>query len=512
MQTRTPRAFVAAAALALFASACTDTPTSAPSARAQGERPSLSTARSGPALVSNAVKYRDNGGKPASGRTGNAVLYALALLDREGTTTMSPTARHATDWWVNPYISRAQIAVSDADGKRRFTRNLNGFDDSPWGSPDRFPNELQFQGLARGDQIQVQANVRGLGGEGTEVVTVTERVKRLPELRVEVAAPAEVETSAPVNILAVVSETNGDMGTYATCELYVAGQLTDIAQGAWVDAGDAVTCAMGWSFTDPGTYPVEVRVSSNLREWDPENNAAGATIQVHGESPAFYTSASFDQTTRVDSSLHYQSWRNGASGLAGEQRNEEVTSSSFQVASMYAYMPAHLLGTLDVRASMSTGARMVTSFGFTLSGYGLEPACVGEYDGRAILNFCTYTHEGGHTYVNYSWAAGTVTYHSLWYSRMWDQQTGTDQSVYHWNHGYGWDDRLVPLGDDWRFEVKVGTQGTEHVAAHTLRLERQPSSEFVEPYTCATYDEPFWDYSTTVCNGSSSRMESILGF
>ncbi len=513
MQTRTPRTLAAAAALALFAGACTDAPTAA-EAPSPG-RAGYTTSSTGAVLIPNSVKYRDKGGKPASGRSGNAVVQALALLDKEGTTTMSVTARHATDWWLDPYISRAQVKVSDAEGKHRFTRNFNGFDGAPpsWGGTlDRFPNDLQFQGLGRGDQIQVQANVHGADEQRTDVVTVTERVKRLPDLRVEMSAPGQVETGSPVNILAVVSETNGDMGTYATCELYVGGQLTDIAQGAWVDAGDAVTCAMAWSFSNPGTYSLEVRVSSAVREWDPGNNDAVATIQVNGESPAFYTSAIFEQTTQVDSSLQNQSWRDGSSGLAGESRTEEVSSSSHQLASMYAYMPAHLLGPLDVQTSMSTGSRTVTSFGFTLSGYGLEPACVAEYDGRAMLDFCTYTYQGGRTYVNYSLSAGAVTYHSRWYSRMYDQLTGTDVSVYHSNYEYGWDDGLVPLGDDWRFEVIVGTQGGDHVAAHTLRLERQPSSEVVKPYTCTTYDQTFWDYTSTICLGSSFRRESILGF
>jgi hypothetical protein len=84
--------------------------------------------------------------------------------------------------------------------------------------------------------------------------------------------------------------------------------------------------------------------------------------------------------------------------------------------------------------------------------------------------------------------------------------------VYHSNYQYGWDDGLVPLGNDWRFEVIIGTQGGDHVAAHTLRLEHQPASEVVEPYTCTTYDEQFWDYTSTICMGSSFRTESVLGF
>lgn len=505
MHTRMPRTLTAAAALALFASACTDTPTAAP-------RDPARVAPARPSLVSTTVKYRDNGGKPATGRSGNAVVNALALLDKEGTTTLSVTTWHATEWWRHGTISRAQIKASSPDGKHKFTRNLNGFGQEGAGMEapaSSFPSELRFQGLGRGDQLQVQANVEGFDGQRTDVVTVTESVKRLPDLRVEMTAPAEVQTGTAVNFVAVVSESNGDMGAYAVCDLYVAGQFADQAQGVWIDAGDAVSCAMTWSFAAPGTFPVEVRVSTNSHEWDTENNAASATIQVHGEAPRFVTSASFTQATAVDSVLQEQSWRDGQSGLAGESVYEEVNARSHQYGNLYAYMPMHIPGSLDVHASMSTGGRVVTSTAITQT----RTLCTSEYDGRAMLDMCTWGLDGqGFTYVNYSYFAGTVTYHSRNYSRMWDQATGQDLSVYHWNQGYGWDDGPVPLGDDWSFEVRVNAPSGEHVAARTLRLERQAPQEYVEPYTCTTYQDSYWDYISTVCRGFSYRAQFIYGF
>jgi hypothetical protein len=344
------------------------------------------------------------------------------------------------------------------------------------------------------------------------VVTVTETVKRLPDLRVQMSAPAEVETGTPVNILAVVSEANGDMGVYAECELHVAGRLVDRAEGVWIDAGDAVTCAMSWSFAAPGSYPMEVRVGTGQREWDGGNNADSTTIQVNGESPRFYTSAAFEQTARVDSSLHYQTWRDGASMLAGENRREVVNAQTVQHGSMYAFMPAQLPGSVDVRASMTSGGSVVTSTAFTQASNGLESVCVFEFDGRAMLDFCTFTHNGeGVTSVNYAWSAGSVTYHSREFSRMWDQLTSKEVGVYHWNYEYGWDDGLAPLGDDWRFDVTINSMAGEHIAAHTLRLKPQPPVELVQPYKCNTFDQPWWNYTMTVCTGSSSRSASILG-
>jgi hypothetical protein len=512
MNIRTPRALAAAAALALFASACTDTPTEAPSAATAAS--AIPAPGSRPALVSTGVKYRDRGGKPATGRSGNAVVNVLAMLDKEGTTTLSVTTRHATEWWRIGYITRAQVKASTPDGKHRFTRNMNGYaevEPYTW-PPDRFTGELFFKGLGRGDQVQVQANVGGYEGERTDIVTVTETVKRLPELRVEVAAPPEVRTGTPVNVVAVVSEINGDMGAYAECELYVAGRLSDRAQGVWVDAGDAVTCMMNWSFASPGTFPVEVRVNTNNLEWDRGNNADSVTIRAEGDAPRFQTSASFSQSIQVDSILRVQSWRDGRAGLAGEFIYQEVNDRSHQYGSMYAFMPMQLPGALDVRASMSTGGRVVSSFGLSLPN-GLD--CVYEYNGRGTMDLCTWMHDGvGHTHVNFSFSAGSVTYHSSNYSRMWDQLTGETESVYHWNNGYSYDygGGLVPLGGDWSFEVKLTSPTSgEHVAAHTLRLEPQPLQETVQPYACNVIEEPWWDYTTTLCNSSSSRAWFITG-
>ncbi len=343
MKTRTPRALAAAAAtLALALGACTDVPTAAPTARAPGTRASLTT--SGPTLIPNTVKYRDTGGKPAKGRSGSAELNAFALLDRDGVATLSLSAHHVTEPWRYGSITNAHIKALAPDGQHKFTRNLVGSGAS-YGGRGPIPGELQIKGLGRGDQLQVQASVAGIDPHRVDVVTVTESVKRLPDLRVELSAPAEVESGTPVNILAVVSEANGDMGASVWCELYVGGYFADFVPGAWVDAGDAVTCAMTYSFATPGTYPLEVRVSTpGLREWDTGNNTDTATIQVNGESPRFYTSASFWQSIAVNTTITYQSWIDHAAGTAREYSSERAETSTRQSATLYGHMPIQVDG------------------------------------------------------------------------------------------------------------------------------------------------------------------------
>lgn len=506
MQTRTPRAHAVAAALALALSACTDTPTTAPSARPPGERPSFSTSSSGAALVSNAVKYRDEGGKPARGRSGSAELVALARLDREGVTRLSFYAQHAEYGWAGT-ITKAQLKASAPDGKHRLTRNLTE-PDPAYGPDAGIRGYLEMRGLGQGDGIQLQANVVGLDPHRVDVVTVTERVKRLADLTVQLMAPPEAMTGTPVNILAAVREANGDLGTYAVCELLVGGQVVDWGEPAWVDAGDVVTCAMTWTPQVAGTYPVEIRVvaSSNDPEWDTGNNTDTATIQVHGDGPGFTTAASFHQTTDVANWVRYDSWRNGPYNY--EYREETADSSMQQSASFWGTMPARLTGSFDVRAAMSTGGRLADQIEWTHVADDQEGYwCTLQWSSRGMFRMCA----GGSlaypwTEFAYSLTAGAVTYHSQGFSRTWDDLSGTE-SVYHWNYGYAYDDGIQPA-DDWTFNVQLGT----HVLHRSLQLVRSAPWTFTYPYSCSTWEAPEWEYSSSNCSGSTHSGQAISAF
>jgi hypothetical protein len=507
MQTRTPRALVAAAALALFAGACTDTPTTTPSARAPGGPPSFSTSASGPALVSNAVKYRDQGGKPARGRSGSAELVALARLDREGVTRLSFGAQHAEHGWSGT-MTRAQLKASSPDGQHKFTRNLTEPDPAYGSGPHAgIRGYLEMQGLGAGDRIQVQANVTGLDPHRVDVVSVTERVKRIPDLTVGMTAPGEAMTGTPVTILAAVREANGDLGTHAVCELLVAGAVVDWGAPAWVDAGDVVTCAMSWTPTVAGTYPVEVRVATSYdAEWDTGNNSDAGTIQVHGDGPGFTTVASFYQATQVDSSVRYERWRSGP--YNGEFRDERADARTDQSASYWGYTQARMTGTIDVRATMSTGGVMADELEFSHVAEDQESYwCTFQWSFRSMFRLCA---GGGLAYpwteFAYSLTAGSVTYHSQGFSRTWDDLSGTE-SVYHWNTGYGYDD-AIPLADDWTFDVRMN----EHVLQRSLPLVRSDPWTFSYPWYCNTWEEPEWEYSSYDCSGSTHAGYQVTGY
>ena len=504
MHTRTPRGLVAAAALALLAGACTDTPTAAPSGRAPGRVPFLSS--TGPALVSNAVRYRDDGGQPATGRSGNAVVEALALLDREGTTTIRLSARHATEGYVGGAIERVQVKAFAPDGTPSFTRSL-ALDAGEHA-------QVQLQGLARGDSLQVQANVSGIDPHRVDVVTGTERVKRLPNLHVEFSAVPEAQAGTPVNLLAVVSELNGDVGAATSCELWAGGQLADAAHGVWVDAGDAVTCAFTYTFETAGTYPLEVRASPyGVPDWDPSDNRDTATLVVNGDPPPFYTQAFFEQTSIIDSTAVLDTWTDGLAGLASEYRSSTALSIVNQSAQMFGTMNAAIGGPATIRVSMSSGGLGVHAAEWAYPTDDPLAACMDRVDGRAMLFLCSSGGPGwGSTSFTYAWVAGTVTYHSQGYSRLWDALTGADHYVYHWNDASGAGEPTALAGDDWTIDVRVVTPAGEHVGAQTLQLSRSAPWESVFPYTCQSFDFPEWSYSRTYCSGSMSRMEHVSGF
>jgi hypothetical protein len=498
-----PRAFVAAAALALFASACTDTPTVAPAARAPGERASLSASASGPTLIPNSVKYRDTGGKPAKGRSGSAELEAMAVLDREGVTTVNYFTRHATEWWREGTLSRLQLKASAPDGQPKFTRNLDDTDLSSWGPVGS--GRLQVRGLSGGDQLRLQANVTGLDPHRTDVVTVTETVKRLPDLTVRMTAPAQAETNTFVNILAVAQERNGDMGTWATCELYVGSKRADYVWSVWVDAGDAVTCALTVRFGMPGTYPLEARVRVSGREWDTSNNTDRATIQVHGDSPRYYATAEFEEATQLYKSVYSDSWQNLADGSGSEYRGELSGESRDRTAYFSAYTPAQLMGPVDVQMSMSTGGRVVDSMRWSSPGPNQQHWCESNSEGPAMLWVCTWGGIAGFTQVTYSLMTGSATYHSVEYMRAWDGLGGTDL-VYHRNDSYTYGD-TVTVGDDWTFNLRLN----EHDISRTVPLTRSGPFGYSEG-GCDTWEDLELGYINTHCGEYSYSVTFLSGY
>jgi hypothetical protein len=221
----------------------------------------------------NAVRYRDAGHRPVTGRSGGAVVTARALLGRDGLTALEVVAGEP-DATPSGVLRKVQVKVFAADGALRGTRNHVGLDAAD--------TVLTIGGLARETPLQVQANVQVAGVARTGVVTVREVVKLRPDLAVTaIGAPASAMVGMPTIVTAVIHEGNGDVGARTTCALDADGVPVDSASGIWVDAGGMVSCELTHVFATAGTHALAVRLArTDPRDDDPSNDVATASVVV----------------------------------------------------------------------------------------------------------------------------------------------------------------------------------------------------------------------------------------
>ncbi|SOD03451.1 hypothetical protein SAMN05216486_1141, partial [bacterium JGI 053] len=326
---------VAAAALAAALAACGDTvsPLAAPAAPlAKKAAPTIPVANPGSAsaLKSNSVKYRDNGAPHATGRSGSATLEGRAVFDAHGVTHLVITTGELDSTTPAPgEIVKAQIKVFSAAGQLLSVENHNQL---TGGGVQTF----LLQGLAPDARIQVQANVRGIDGNRTDVVTLTTGVVHAARLRVALQLPGQTSVGRPVVINGIVSEVGGDVGTRADCVLYVDGQEVDRADNIWVDAGDVVTCAFTYTFPSAGRHTVEVRVNGDAAVGDLGVIGAGDTGDLDviggGGGLTAWTASVEDRSEATTSVLEYTWWK--PDGSHKEYSNTEVTSTRSQTLSL----------------------------------------------------------------------------------------------------------------------------------------------------------------------------------
>ena len=139
-------------------------------------------------FISNDVKYKDSGMKPATGRSGDASIEALALLGKDGTTGLEITASGAIDKVQVKLPGDVTKNYTDVSGTT-FTQSLTD--------------------LPRLAPVGVQVHV----GDGTRaaVVSANEWVKLRPDLVVDHASiRPHTAVGAPYDVTAIVREANGD--------------------------------------------------------------------------------------------------------------------------------------------------------------------------------------------------------------------------------------------------------------------------------------------------------------
>jgi len=464
---RPVRRRIALAILPLVALACSHDLLAPAVPRAGPGAPDLAiAATSRPKLVRNAVKYRDAGVRPSTGRSGTATLAARAMVGKDGVTELELTTGvfDPVPMATLP-LTRALVKQFDAAGRMLRTYSHNGLG----GGSASF----RYPGLPRGARLEVQGNVTE--GRRTDVVTVTTSVYRRPDLQVRLEAPETVRPGFPVNFVATVREENGDLGARADCVLYVDGAEADRVRGLWVDAGDAVSCAFTYAFASPGYRRVRVEAARvSPADFDADNNAAGATVLVDPNEFGVTAIAEdyAESTVQKDSSRATYD-----RGPALEQQSMTFVRYARQSAALYAlFRHGVSFEAVRVRVSQSTGGVVVHAGAWpdAVEGYPLlaaQPGCASGWNAGVMLYLCSAgSADAGVTTVQYIRSGSLVTYFGAQHLRRWFP--GAPDDVYAtesaWNDAQG--SPQVAMGPDYAFSVELADGGRTYRMNATVPL------------------------------------------
>lgn len=416
-----------------------------------------------PALFPNTTKYRQQTYTHASNRSGVASLTGRALLGKDGNTALELTTGQLDTPGAPGTISKVQAKLLDMNQRLQSTLNFNG---TAGGDQNFF-----VPGRPAHSWIQAQANVRDIDPRRTDVVTITERVNRRPDIAVlSVTAPDKAPTRTNLVIAATVAELNGDVGAHANCVLYVNGTEADRANGVWVADGDQVSCAFTRSFADPGTYTLAVRADSIVPgDWDMSNNSAQRSIQIISDEVPLKGSASATWTGHVYGYKSTDQW--SSSSGANSASDDKVTNYTSQSANLYSYsaqVVAFPLSRLTV--VQSSGGSTVSNIDVS----NVTPTFFGcsytyAADGSGFAQVCPNKFNHG-TNVWASHYAGVTTYYSSGFNTGWNLTDGS------WN--YSWNDttgtasgKWTNLVSDYTFDIRVmGANDAMFVAKPTVSL------------------------------------------
>lgn len=477
-----------------------------------------------PVLHPGTQRYRESA--PAStGRSGSATLVGRALLSREGSTTVEVSTATLDSATLAPgNISKLQIKLLDSQGRVRGVDNHVKLS-----SGGRLQRVLT--GLGRGQPLQLQANIEGIDGARTGVVTLGMQVQLLPDLAVEqLSAPESTQLGMPVNITALISERNGDTGATADCVLRVDGAEVDRAPGIWVDAASAVSCAFTHTFHSAGVRVLTVEAADVVpTDDDPSNNQATATLEVIGWL-RFHHSAYVDSTRFHSVSLTEGGYLQlGSTQLVrSEWSNRQVQSSWQQRVELRGEIPHALSFPIAAfELEHSSGGVPIPGTAF----YGLQadsvtevPSPSGPYVNRCVwevdpltaanLTLCTKTGPAtGQTSFTYSRHGGEVTYLSTWYQATWitDLRTGTTRfSEWVTNSG-----SPIPTGaarwepgPTYDFDVRLIDSSRRYRATPSVVLQASQAVTSV-PYTCSNGGSG--SYSSWSCRSLDRTIDVARG-
>lgn len=500
----------AIAVVALFAAAACSDEGASPTGALAGDAAAPSASHSAGHLRSG--KYRDSSLPNATGRSGSATLTAAAVLGSDGVTRLRVTSGSVSrPGEARGELAKVQVKAWGPDGEKLLTDNFQ----RPSSGPTA---EFLFPGLPAGTRFQVQANVRGVDRNRTDVVTVTGNSRLAPAFSTSIHLPDEVVVNVPTVITATVRETNGQTGGTTSCVLYVDGREVDRVDNVWVDAGDEVTCAFTYTFRSPGSHDVRVGLDHGSTDpglLPPPPSSSGVVNAADPTPVPSWRASVMDRTVTSLARYDLSWWKPDGSHKEYEQTTGESPRSQ----------TISLTGTLDrattfplasvqlVLGSNAAGNFQSVSWSGLVAGLPdlSGQSCVSQsiVDNGGLFTLCsTGVGFSGSTAFSYTRFAGTVTYHSRGFSRTWDNVAGTE-TYWSWNDNpetYAGGGQLRQLGTSVGIRLAI----TDLLGAYEVNAT-VPLSSFDEmlsevPYTCR--DEPWWWLDggvQTVCEGRTER-------
>jgi hypothetical protein len=279
---------------------------------------SVPAAADQPNVVPNSQRYRNQGVQPQTGRSGSAALTVRALQGKDSVTDLELTTGALDSPAPAPgSISGLQIKTLLPNGAVDQTTNDNRLDRGGYLA-------YRLDSVACGQDVEVQANICGIDGSRTDMVRVTTKVARRPNLQpldLQVSGTAIVQT--PVQIAATVREVNLDVGARANAVLYVDGQPVDTVTNLWVDAAGSVSVLFTHAFATLGTKQLGVALEQVVpRDDDPGDNTLTGSIQiVPNTQPLRYYAAFGESQTYAGQGSSGQRY---SPYFAYESRSQEV--------------------------------------------------------------------------------------------------------------------------------------------------------------------------------------------
>ena len=466
--------------------------------------------------IANAQKYRDEGAKPATGRAGPANISARALLNRDRTTDLEVTTGEFDSIVVPPgTLSKIQLKSFDQNDGLRYARNFNNLNAGGY-------FRLAMNDVFHHQPLQVQANVRGIDGNRTGVVTLLTGVKLRPDLAAgNLAAPDQTLVGAPVNIAVTVNEINYDVGARANLVLYVNGTEDDRADGIWVDAGGTVSAAFVQRFSAPGTKQLEVKVESVApSDYDTANNSVTGTIEVRqpGNPFRYYQFSGYDRTfeDRGRSQGFYRYDPAGPYNANSDWDHEWYNQGHDQAVYLNAWMPEFADFPFDITITETSDGQPVQvsrfdavtnlytysyNYGdFTLRANWPESFNASSYTYLQVGNYEEIDNASGNRRFAQTWLyhgryAGDVTYFSRGYARAYGNLTDGTAFFWSWNYdasGHNVNGTFVELGNEHGFQVTMTVRDGRTFTLSQTRPTQPFDTTHLLPLTCND-----WDHSSS---------------